>query len=54
MVSETVFYMDIEEAGTVRGGGVNCFFSFGRRRKCLVQGILLRGKMKNAENFDSR
>lgn len=25
-----------------------------RRRKCLVQGILLRGKMKNAENFDSR
>ena len=45
--------MDIEEAGTVRGGG-NCFFSFGRRRKCLVQGILLRGKMKNAENFDSR
>lgn len=52
MVSETVFYMDIEEAGTVRGG--NCFFSFGRRRKCLVQGILLRGKMKNAENFDSR
>lgn len=24
MVSETVFYMDIEEAGTVRGG-VNCF-----------------------------
>lgn len=53
MVSETVFYMDIKEAGTVRGG-VNCFFSFGRRRKCLVQGILLRGKMKNAENFDSR
>ena len=53
MVSETVFYMDIEEAGTVRWG-VNCFFSFGRRRKCLVQGILLRGKMKNAENFDSR
>ena len=53
MVSETVFYMDIEEAGTVRGW-VNCFFSFGRRRKCLVQGILLRGKMKNAENFDSR
>lgn len=53
MVSETVFYMDIEEAGTVRGA-VNCFFSFGRRRKCLVQGILLRGKMKNAENFDSR
>lgn len=53
MVSETVFYMDIEEAGPVRGG-VNCFFSFGRRRKCLVQGILLRGKMKNAENFDSR
>lgn len=53
MVSETVFYMDIEEAGTVRVG-VNCFFSFGRRRKCLVQGILLRGKMKNAENFDSR
>ena len=53
MVSETVFYMDIEEAGTVRGG-VNCFFSLGRRRKCLVQGILLRGKMKNAENFDSR
>ena len=45
--------MDIEEAGTVRGG-VNCFFCFGRRRKCLVQGILLRGKMKNAENFDSR
>ena len=54
MVSETVFYKDIEEAGTVRGGGGNCFFSFGRRRKCLVQGILLRGKMKNAENFDSR
>lgn len=27
MVSETVFYMDIEEAGTVRGG-VNCFFFF--------------------------
>ena len=53
MVSETVFYMDIEGAGRVRGG-VNCFFSFGRRRKCLVQGILLRGKMKNAENFDSR
>ena len=53
MVPETVFYMDIEEAGTVRGGA-NCFFSFGRRRKCLVQGILLRGKMKNAENFDSR
>ena len=53
MVSETVFYMDIEEAGTVRGGG-DLFFSFGRRRKCLVQGILLRGKMKNAENFDSR
>lgn len=26
MVPETVFYMDIEEAGTVRGGGVNCFF----------------------------
>lgn len=25
MVPETVFYMDIEEAGTVRGG-VNCFF----------------------------
>lgn len=25
MVSETVFYMDIEEVGTVRGG-VNCFF----------------------------
>ena len=45
--------MDIEEAGTVRGG-VNCFFSFGRRTKCLVHGILLRGKMKNAENFDSR
>ena len=45
--------MDIEEAGTGRGG-VNCFFSFVRRRKCLVQGILLRGKMKNAENFDSR
>lgn len=53
MVPETVFYRDIEEAGTVRGG-VNCFFSFERRRKCLVQGILLRGKMKNAENFDSR
>lgn len=53
MVPETVFYMDIKEAGTVRGG-VNCFFSFGRRRKCSVQGILLRGKMKNAENFDSR
>ena len=53
MVSETVFYMDLEEAGTVRGG-VNCFFSFGRRRKCLVQGILVRAKMKNAENFDSR
>ena len=27
MVSETVFYMDIKEAGTVRGG-VNCFFFF--------------------------
>lgn len=25
MVPETVFYMDIKEAGTVRGG-VNCFF----------------------------
>ena len=43
MVSETVFYMDIKEAGTVRGG-VNCFFFF----------FFLRGKMKNAENFDSR
>ena len=53
MVPETVFYMDIEEAGTVRGG-VTCFFSFGIRRKCLVRGIILRGKMKNAENFDSR
>lgn len=54
MVSETVFYMDIKEAGTVRG--VNCFFlkSFERRGKCSVQSILLRGKMKNAENFDSR
>lgn len=27
MVPETVFYRDIEEAGTVRGG-VNCFFFF--------------------------
>lgn len=25
MVSETVFYMDIEEAGTVRGGGGTVF-----------------------------
>ena len=56
MVSETVFYMDIKEAGTVRGGGELFFFlkSFERRGKCSVQGILLRGKMKNAENFDSR
>ena len=53
MVPETVFYMDIAQARPVRGV-VNCFLSFGRRRKCLVQGILLRGKMKNAENFDSR
>ena len=55
MVPDTVFYMDIKEAGTVRGG-VNCFFlkSFERRGKCSVRSILLRGKMKNAENFDSR
>ena len=26
MVPETVFYMDIEEAGTVRGGGELFFF----------------------------
>lgn len=26
MVSETVFYMDIEEVGTVRGGGELFFF----------------------------
>lgn len=55
MVSETVFYMDIKEAGTVRGGELFFFLkSFERRGKCSVQGILLRGKMKNAENFDSR
>ena len=48
--------MDIEEAGTVRGGGELFFFLkvLKRRGKCSVQGILLRGKMKNAENFDSR
>ena len=45
--------MDIEEAGTVRGG-VTGFLRFGCRLKGFLQGILLRGKMKNAENFDSR
>ena len=39
MVPETVFYMDIEEAGTVRGG-VTCFFTFGKLSNLLVQGIL--------------
>lgn len=39
MVPETVFYMDIEEAGTVRGG-VNCFFlkSFEKTQKMFSTG----------------
>ena len=41
--------MDIEEAGTVRG--VNCFFSFGRRRKCLVQGILFKREDEECRKF---
>ena len=38
MVSETVFYMDIEEAGTVRGEG-ELFFYFWMTRKMFGTGF---------------
>ena len=52
MVSETVFYMDIKEAGTVRGG-VNCFFlkSFEKTWKMLSTGYSFKREDEECRKF---
>lgn len=50
MVSETVFYMDIEEAGTVRGG-VNCFFSFEKTQKMFSTGYSFKREDEECRKF---
>lgn len=49
MVPETVFYRDIEEAGTVRGG-VNCFF-FEKTWKMLSTGYSFKREDEECRKF---
>ena len=53
MVSETVFYMDIEEAGTVRGGGELFFFlkSFEKTQKMFSTGYSFKREDEECRKF---
>lgn len=50
MVSETVFYMDIEEAGTVRGGG-ELFFLFWKTQKMFSTGYSFKREDEECRKF---
>lgn len=54
MVSETVFYMDIKEAGTVRGGGELFFFflkSFEKTWKMFSTGYSFKREDEECRKF---